>query len=61
MKEACGGKPIVKITVQQTNEEIFNKMAAGGIVEVPETTENKRRIRRQTGCTNVKVNNYSLL
>ena len=55
MKEACGGKPIVKINVQQTNEEIFNKMAAGGIVEVPETTENKKRIRRQTGCTNVKV------
>ena len=29
MKEACGGKPIVKITVQKTNEDDFNKMAAG--------------------------------
>ena len=29
MKEACGGKPIVKITVQSTNEDNFNKMAAG--------------------------------
>ena len=55
MKEACGGKPIVKITVQTTNEDNFNTMAAGGIVDVPETSENRKRIRRQTGCTNVKV------
>ena len=55
MKEACGGKPIVKITVQKTDKDNFNTMAAGGIVDVPETTEKRKRIRRQTGCTNVKV------
>ena len=34
MKEACGGKPIVKITVQKTDEDNFNKMAAGIIIIV---------------------------
>ena len=29
MKEACGGKPIVKITVKKTNKDNFNTMAAG--------------------------------
>ena len=55
MKEACGDRPIVKTTVQETDQAVFNEMAEGGIVNIPQTRGNTYRIRRQTGCTTVKV------
>ena len=57
MKEACGGKTIVKMTVEETNEDNFNEMAAGGIVTIPQTRSSLSRVRRQTNtnCTNITV------
>ena len=55
MKEACGDRPIVKTTVQETDQAVFNEMAAGGIVSVPQSRNSITRTKRQTGCNNVKV------
>ena len=61
MKEACGGKPIVRIKVQETDEDQFNEMAAGGIVSVQQSARQRARVKRQTGCSNVKVSIISFL
>ena len=53
MKEACGGKPIIKTKIEKTEKNKFEKMAAGGIEEVPST--DGARVKRQTECSNVKV------
>jgi len=55
MKEACAGKTIVKMTVEETDEDKFNEMAAGGIVTIPQSRSSLSRVRRQTNtnCTNI--------